>query len=68
MLLAHGLEGDFEKATSKFPKGPGGKSALLNKLMGTTHKYVQQAIATVEDQAPKVEARKASSKNSMTSE
>ena len=68
MLLAHGVEADFDKVTTKFPRGPGGKTVGLGTWMEAAGKYAQQLVTTVEDRAAKVQAKKASSKKSMTSE
>ena len=66
MLLAHGVEADFDKVTMKFPKGPGGKTVGLGTWMEAAKKYAQQLVTTVEERAAKVQAKKASSKKSTT--
>ena len=68
MLLAHGVDADFDTVTTKFPRGPGGKTVRLGMWMEAAKKYAQQLVRTVEDRAAKVQARKASSKKSMATE
>ena len=41
MLLAHGVEADFDKVTTKFPRGPGGKTVGLGTWMEAAQKYSQ---------------------------
>ena len=66
MLLAHGVEADFDKATTKFPRGSDGKTVGLGTWMEAAKKYAQQLVTTVEDRAARVQAKKASSKKSTT--
>ena len=66
MLLAHGVEADFDKATTKFPRGSDGKTVGFNPWMDAARKYAQQMVTTVEERAAKVQAKKTSSKKSTT--
>ena len=66
MLLAHGAEADFDKATTKFPRGSDGRTVGLGTWMEAAKKYAQQLVTTVEERAARVQAKKASSKKSMT--
>ena len=66
MLLAHGVEADFDTATKKFPRGPDGKTVGLGTWMEAAKTYAQQLVTTVEERAAKVQAKKTSSKKSTT--
>ena len=66
MLLAHGVEADFDAATKKFPRGPDGRTVGLGTWMEAAKTYAQQLVTTVEERAAKVQAKKTSSKKSTT--
>ena len=66
MLLAHGVEADFDAATKKFPWGPDGRTVGLGTWMEAAKTYAQQLVTTVEERAAKVQAKKTSSKKSTT--
>ena len=66
MLLAHGVEADFDAATKKFPRGPDGRTVGLGTWMEAAKTYAQQLVTTVEERAAKVQAKKTSSQKSTT--
>ena len=58
LAMAHGIEGDFQKATSSFPTGADGKEVDLKPFAKRAKKFAKQLAALLEKRAfERAEAR-----------
>ena len=51
LMLGHGLEGDYDKAVSGFPKGPDGKLLPLSSFFERSRELAQKLTETLEKKA-----------------
>ena len=67
LLLGHGLEGDYEKALSDFPRRPDGKPVPLKGVSAPAARLAETFMTTMERRAKEVATRLLRGKSESTS-